>query len=312
MLLYVVRRLSQAVLVLWLAFTISFVLLEIVPGDAALARLGNDVSLTPGQIAALRDQLGLNRPLYTQYLHQLSDIVRGNFGDSMITGVPVSHMIASALPSTFAIAAPALVLSVMLGAALAIAATYTRVYWVRSLLLSLPSVGVSTPLFWIGTVLLWIFAYRLGWFPSYGTSGWNSLVLPVVTLAISPTAMIAQVLAASLESAQSAPYAHTAQAKGASRFRIIMAHCLRNAAIPSLTLAGILTGTLLTGAVVTETVFSRNGIGRVVLGAVQQSDLPVVQAVVVICAVIFVAVSLLVDLSYPILDPRLRGSAGRG
>ena len=217
------------------------------------------------------------------------------------------------MPNTLTIAVLALILAVIVGFTLAVAAVYTRLYWLRSLLLALPAVGVSVPTFWVGLLLLSVFAFGLGWFPSFGTaSGPAALVLPVVTLAVVPSSMIAQVLAGALESARTAPYAYTAYAKGASRLRVIVVHCLRNASISTLTLTGLLTGGLLTGAVVTESVFSRAGLGRVILEGVQTVDLTVVLGVVLVGAFIFVSVNLLVDLAYPLIDPRIRRSKSIG
>ncbi|WP_416429770.1 ABC transporter permease [Paenarthrobacter nicotinovorans] len=310
---FIFKRVLQAILVLWLAFTVTFVLLFIIPGDAALARMGTEASLTPAQIDELRTSMGLNRPLYVQYCDALFGVVQGDLGTSLRTGRPVVEMLGAAIPHTLTIAALALVVSVVAGFGVAVAAVYTRMYWLRSLLLALPAVGVSIPTFWVGLMLLSVFAFGLGWFPSFGSSsGPAALVLPVITLAVVPSSMIAQVLAGSLESARTAPYAYTAYAKGASRLRVIVVHCLRNASISTLTLTGLLTGGLLTGAVVTESVFSRAGLGRVILEGVQTVDLTVVQGVVLVGAVVFVAVNLLVDLAYPLIDPRIRRSKSIG
>ena len=306
---FIVKRVLQSILVLWLAFTVTFLLLFVIPGDAALARMGNEGALTPEQIDALRTSLGLNRPIWLQYFDQLFGIFRGDLGNSLRTGQPVAGMIADALPHTLTIAGLALVVSLIAGFTIAVAATYTRRYWLRSILLALPAVGVSIPTFWIGLILLSVFAFGLNWFPSFGTAaGGIALVLPVVTLSVVPSAMIAQVLAGSLHSARTAPYAYTAVAKGASRLRVIVVHCLRNASIATLTLTGLLTGGLLTGAVVTESVYSRSGLGRVILEGVQTVDLTVVQGVVLVAALVFITVNLLVDLSYPLIDPRIRRS----
>lgn len=307
---YVVRRVVQAFLVVLLAFTLTFFLLFVVPGDAAVARLGSEVSLTPAELDALRDEMGLNDPMYVQYLSQLGGILTGDLGNSLMTGQPVLGTILDALPNTFTIAGLALALSLVLGTGLAVLANLTRFYWLRTLLLALPSVGVSVPTFWLGVILLSVFAFSLGWFPSFGTAeGASALVLPVVTLSVVPASMIAQVLAASLAEAQRSPYAYTALTKGASRLRVLLSHCLRNAAIPALTLTGLLTGGLLTGAVITETVYSRSGLGRVILEGVQTVDLTLVQGVVLVCVLTFVTVNLVVDLLYPVVDPRIRRSS---
>lgn len=303
---YLASRLLQAVVVILFAYTLSFFLLYLVPGDAALARLGSESSLTPEDLEELRAKLGLDRPWYEQYVAQLLGMVVGDFGTSMRTGHPVTEMIAANLPNTAVLAALSLVVAVVLGILIALLATYTRIPWLRSALLGLPVLGVSIPTFWLGILLLAVFAFHLGWFPSYGSQSVSALVLPVVTLGTVCSANIAQVLATSMLEASHAPYAFTAFTKGASRWRVLLGHCLRNASIPMLTMVGLLTGALLTGSVITESVFSRAGIGRVILEGVQTSDLPVVQGVVLVCAVIFVTANLVIDLLYPVLDPRMR------
>lgn len=303
---YIGFRLLQAAVVILIAFTLSFFLLYLVPGDAAIARLGSESSLSPADIDALRAELGLDRPWYEQYWSQISAMLTGDLGISLRTGRPVFEMISANLPNTIVLAGLSLVVAVVLGIAIAVLATYTRMRWLRSALLALPVLGVSVPTFWLGVLLLSVFAFQLRWFPSYGSGGAEALVLPVLTLGTVCSANIAQVLSTSLLEASRAQYAFTAFTKGASRWRVLLGHCLRNASIPMLTMIGLLTGALLTGSVITESVFSRAGIGRVILEGVQTSDLPVVQGVVVICAVIFVGANLLVDLLYPVLDPRMR------
>ena len=157
-----------------------------------------------------------------------------------------------------------------------------------------------------------LFSFKLNWFPAFGSSDWTSLVLPVVVLAIEPAAVIGQVLSTSLSGVLAGPYAFAALCRGNSRLRVIVVHGLKNAFIPTLTIAGVLTGGLLTGAVVTETVFNRAGLGRVILQGVKNGDIPVVQGVVVVAALIFVVVNLVIDLCYPLLDPRIRQEGKRG
>jgi peptide/nickel transport system permease protein len=184
-------------------------------------------------------------------------------------------------------------------------ATYTGQRWLRQLLLSLPPLGVSVPAFWVGLMLVELFSFRRHWFPAFGNDGLRGLVLPAVTLAVPTGALVAQVLAKSLFTALAEPYIDTARAKGAGRVRIHLRHALRNASLPALTIVGLLCGQLLANSVVIETVFSRNGLGRVTAAAVTVQDIPLVQGVVVFGALIFVLVNLLVDLVYPLLDPRI-------
>lgn len=308
------HRIGQSVVVVWLAFTISFLLLYVLPGDAALARIGGDAGaadVSQAQIEALRAELGLDQPAVVRYGQQLLGVVTGDLGTSLRTDRPVVDILAEALPQTFTLAVGALVVAVLAGTFLAVAAAWTRSGWLRSLLLALPATGMGLPVFWVGLVLITLFSFTWRLLPSSGNEGFPALVLPAVTLAIVPAATIAQVLATSLDEALAQAYATTAAGKGASRSRVVVAHCLRNAAMPALTVAGVVVGNLVAGSVVIETVFSRSGTGRVLLDAVQTVDLTVVQAVVLVGAVVFVTVNLLVDLAYPLLDPRVRTSLTR-
>jgi peptide/nickel transport system permease protein len=292
--------------VILIAFTLTFFLLFLSPGDAALARVAGDATATAEDLAALRTVLGLDQPWYVAYGTQLLAVVTLRFGNSLRTGLPVMDIIAAALPNTVQVAGLSMIVAIVLGVTIAVLATYTRVRWLRGLLLSLPVLGLSIPTFWLGVLLLVVFSFQLRWFPSYGSDDPLSLVLPVATLGIVCSAAIAQVLATSLLDASRSPYAFTALTKGASRWRLLLRHCLRAASLPVLTMIGLLTGALLTGAVVIEIVFSRAGIGREIMQGVEVSDFPVVQGIVMVCAIIFVTVNLVVDVLYPVLDPRMR------
>ncbi len=311
---YLIRRIAQAVAVLWAAYTVSFLVLDCLPGDpvSAMAGAGSDsATIDPAQIARLRHQYGFDKPVLVQYLDYLGKAVRGDFGDSVSTGRSVTSTLAAALPQTLALAGAALGLAVVFGAGLALVATYASSRWLRQLLLSLPPLGVSVPTFWVGLMLVELFSFRQRWFPAFGNDGLRGLVLPAVTLAIPTGALVAQVLAKSLSAALDEAYIETARAKGASRLRIHFRHALRNASLPALTVVGLLAGQLMANSVVIETVFSRNGLGRVTAAAVTVQDLPLVQAVVVFGALIFVLANLIVDLVYPLLDPRIVVAASR-
>jgi len=305
---YLARRAAQGVVVLWAAFTLTFVVLYLLPSDPVEIMLhadGDQTAVDPAAIAALRAEHHLDQPVLLQYLYTLGDVLRGDFGHSVPTHEKVTTLIAEALPHTLQLALFAFALSVLSGAALALTATYTRARWLRQFLLSLPPVGVSVPTFWIGLILLQLFSFGTGWFPATGNKGFASLVLPAVTLAVPTSAVFAQLLAKNLAAAWAQPYIDTANAKGVPRGRILLHHALRNAAIPVLTIVGITFGNLLAGAVVVETVFSRHGIGRLTEQAVTEQDIPTLLALVVLAAAIFVVVNLLVDIVYPLLDPRI-------
>ncbi|MGW4906263.1 ABC transporter permease [Streptomyces sp. NPDC004270] len=305
---YVIKRLAQAVGVLWAAYTVSFLVLDFLPGDpvSAMAGAGMDSGqVDPAQLAELRHEYGFDKPVLVQYAEYLGRAVRGDFGDAVSTGRPVTSTLAVALPQTLQLTGAALLLAVVLGGGLAVVATYTSQRWLRQLLLSLPPLGVSVPTFWVGLLLVEAFSFKLHWFPAFGNDGLKGLVLPALTLAIPTGAQVAQVLAKSLLTALDQAYVETARAKGAGRWRVHLRHALRNASLPALTVVGLLVGQLIAGSVVVETVFSRDGLGRVTAAAVTTQDIPLVQGVVVFGALIFVATNLLVDLVYPLLDPRI-------
>ncbi|MFE0020487.1 ABC transporter permease [Amycolatopsis sp. NPDC059021] len=305
---YLLRRVGQAVFVLWAAFTLSFVILYLLPGDAVSAKLGGGeggITASPEQLAQARAEYGLDDPLPVQYGKRLLSALHGDFGRSITTGDDAAHMVVSALPPTLAVTGIAVLLAILGGGGIAIAGTYTRRPCLRQLLLSLPPLGISLPTFWVGLLLIQFFSFRLRLFPALGTQGFASLILPAITLALPTGAIIGQVLARSLTAQLAEPYVETASAKGASRLRVHFGHILRNAAVPALTVAGVVAGNLLAGSVITETVFSRDGVGRVTAAAVTNQDIPVVQAVIVLAALVFVVLNLVVDLLYPLLDPRI-------
>ncbi|HCX84452.1 MAG TPA: peptide ABC transporter permease [Micrococcales bacterium] len=305
---YLLRRVGQGVFVLWAAWTISFFILYLLPSDPAAliaARGGEADTVDPALLEQLRAQYGLDRPVRVQYVTALLAALRLDFGQSYASGGPAMDVVAGVLPSTIQLAAVALVLGVALGALLAVATVLPRAAWLRQLVSTLPPVGVALPTFWVGLILLQVFSFRLGLFPAMGDDGVASLVLPAVTLAVPVAAGLAQVLSRSLREALGEPYVETARAKGASRLRVQLGHALRNAALPAFTMLGLTVGGLLGGTVVTETVFSRAGLGRLAVTAVNSQDIPVVQAIVVVSALVFVTVTLVVDLVYPLIDPRI-------
>jgi peptide/nickel transport system permease protein len=310
---YLLGRAGQALFVLWAAFTVTFVILYVLPGDPILIMLdarGEGLMVDEAEVGRLRAQYGFDQPIPVQYLTRLWHAVQGDFGQSVQLGKPVTEAILAALPQTLQLAALALLLSLVLGFLLAAVATYLRQAWLRNILLSLPALGVSVPVFWIGLLLLQFFSFRLGWFPAMGNGGPASLVLPAVTLAIPTAASFAQLLAKSLMASWSQPFVTTALAKGAQPLRVHLHHALPNAVIPALTMIGMGVGHLLAGSVVTETVFSRIGIGRLTEQAVKAQDVPMVQGLVVLSTLVFVAANFAVDLLYPLADPRIaRGGA---
>ncbi|MBW0105638.1 ABC transporter permease [Pseudonocardia sp. KRD291] len=309
---YLLRRVALAVGVLWAAYTVSFVVLYLLPGDpvATMAAGGSDGEpVSPAQLDALRARYGLDQPLITQYGTKLWAALHGDFGTSFATGRDVRGAIGDALPPTLQIALSGLLVAIVFGSAVALVATYTRVRWLRQVLMGLPSLAVSLPVFWVGLMLVQLFSFRLGLLPSVGARGPEALVLPAITLGLPTGALIAQVLAKSMSQVLDEPYVTTARAKGVGEAGVHLRHALGNAVIPALTVLGYVVGNLLAGSVVVETVFTRPGLGRLTVSSVGVQDIPVVQGIVVFAALVFVLVNLVVDLVYPVLDPRITTGA---
>ncbi|EIV92569.1 ABC transporter permease [Frankia sp. QA3] len=304
---YLAVRLAHSVFVVWAAYTLSFVILYLVPGDPVEMMVSSSgvISVTAQQIAQLRAEYGVDRPPPAQYLTNLWHALHLDFGRSLQRGQSALDIIGGALPSTLELAGAALLLAVLVGWALALGATVTRVRWLQRFLLALPALGVAVPSFFIGLVLLQVLSFRWHLLPAFGDDGPRGLILPAITLSVPTAAFLARMLAQSLWRVLADPHVTTARAKGLGRWRIHLRHALRNALPPVLAVAGVLVGNLLAGSVVVETVFSRPGLGRVVEAAVTSKDIPVVQALVVLFAVVFVTVNLLVDLAYHLLDPQV-------
>lgn len=313
---YVLRRTGGALLVLVLAFIAAYIMLTALPGDAVLARYGNpDLGLTTAQLAEIRAAYGADRPALVQFLDTAASFLRGDLGYSVQSGAAVSVLLAEALPSTLTLAALGLVAAVVLAVGIAVLATHGSLRgsrataWLRTTLRGLPPLMVSLPVFWIGIVLIQVLSFQLGWVPVLNASPAQALILPVVTLAIPIAAPLAQVLIRSIDEVSSQPFVSVTRARGATTTRLLWRTVARNAVLPTMTMAGLLFGELVAGAVVTETVFGRLGIGQLTAQAVAARDTPVLMAVVVISTVVFVLINLVVDLLYPVLDPRLRRDA---
>ncbi|MBM6589629.1 ABC transporter permease [Brevibacterium sp. RIT 803] len=308
---YLASRLTQGIIVLWIAFTLSFFLLYLLPGDPVITMLGAGGELQnfdPAEVERLRSEFNLDQPLPVQYLLALVAVLRLDFGTSIQTGTPVTEAIASSLPSTIGLAAVALVIALVTGAAIAIGATLTRRPWLRDALAALPGLGVALPTFWVGLMLLQVFSFRFPIFPAIGTGTPTAVILPAVTLAIPLSAIIAQILFRALQNAWIQPYVTTYTASGYSRLRLLLRQALPVAVLPALTMSGVLFGQVLAGSVVVENVFSRQGLGRLAQTAVTGQDIPLVQGIVLFAAAVFVLVNLATDLIYPVLDPRLKAA----
>lgn len=304
---YALARIGQALVVLWAAYTLSFVLLHALPGDGIMIKFENpEMGLSPDQIESIRQRYGANVSVVAQYVNSLWAALHGDFGYSIGNSVPVIDRIETALPQSAALAGFGFLLAVANAWVIALAATMSPFGWLRGLLRSVPTLLATIPAFWLGVLLIEVVSFRLGWVPVIGGSTWQQLILPVITVSIPISAPLAQMILGTFEGVGREPFVQVVQAKGSSQWWVLSRHIARNSLLPIMTISGLLFAELLSGAVVTETVFARNGIGRLTMDAVGSQDLPLMQGIVVLAAAGFVIINLGVDLLYPVLDPRLR------
>lgn len=308
---YIAKRIGQALLVIWLAYTAVFLAVQALPNDPVTIFLSTDAAADPATIASMKAHYGYDQPLLVQYFGQLAGLLQGDFGYSLSSGSAVSTRIGEVVGSTLVLAGSAFMLAVVLAVALVAAATLARGERLRLALLNLPPLFVSIPVFWLGLVLLQLLAVQLGVMSLFPDGSFLSLAVPILVLAVHLSAPVAQVLIKSVQEVAAQPFVDVLRAKGASESWIFFRHTLKNAAPAALSIAGITIGTLLAGSVITETVFARAGLGQLVLQAVTVQDIPLVQGLVLLTAAAFTLVNLLVDLIHPQLDPRIiTASAG--
>ena len=306
MLEYLAKRLIQLIPVLLLMSIIVFLILYLLPGDPATLALIGHGATTLEHIEVLREQMGLNDPIYVQYGRFLSKALRGNLGTSARFRRPVSEVILEQFPSTLKLAVVGMSIAVVLGMIIGTISAIWRYSWVDTVGMLLALVGVSTPIFWSGLMSIFFFSFRLGWLPSTGTGGWKGLVLPAFTLGFVATGTIARLTRSCLIEVMSQDYIRTARAKGLKEWMVISRHAMKNAMIPIVTVLGLQFGGMLGGTVITETVFSRPGLGRLMVSAILWEDYALAQGAILLTAVSFMLVNLAVDASYAWLDPRIR------
>lgn len=300
----VLRRVATGVIVLWAAATAAYLALLAAPGSTVDSIVGDGAD-TPEIRAQIIREWHLNRPVVVQYLDYLWRAAHGDLGRSYLLQKPVTTVLADQLLPTLKLAASAAVLGITLSVVLAVT---TRRIWARRVSSTAELVLVSTPPFLIGIILLSVFSFSLGVFPVSGDRGVAALVLPAVTLALPIAGVLTQVLREGLDRALEEPFAITARARGLRERAVVARHALRHALLPAVTLVGWLFGTLLGGAVIIESVFGRPGLGSVTLNAVTTKDMPVVLAVVVLSAAVYVVLNTAADLLYLVVDPRLRSA----
>lgn len=312
MLQYIRTRVLLTIPVLLGVSLLTFSILHLIPGDPARLLLGD---MGGGAAAGdtsdvayenLREELGLNDPLPIQYANYLTDIATGDFGRSFQTNREVRDSILEVLPYTLQLTVAGLGISTILGGVLGIVAALNRNTWIDNLTMVFSLFGLAMPSFWLGFILIQLFALRWTILPSTGTEGINTLILPALTLGLVASGVVARLVRSTMLEVLGQEYVTTARSKGLSERIVILRHALRNALIPVVTIVGLQFGGLLSGTVIIETVFARRGIGRLAVDAVLSRDFPMVQGTILVAALGYVLVNLLVDLSYAWLDPRIK------
>jgi peptide/nickel transport system permease protein len=303
---YALRRLGQAALTLLGVSVLVFVVLRVLPGDPAKMLLPEGAPQSA--VDELNRHLGLREPLHVQYALFIRSVIRGDFGQSFQYRAPALRVVTERLAATAQLALTAMFLTGVVGVSLGIVAAVRRGtrYDFASTLFAV--LGQSLPNFWLGIMLILLFGVALRWLPTSGFESWRHLILPAVTLAAFPTALVARLTRSSMLEILGRDYIRTGRAKGLAERAVVLRHALRNAAVPVLTVLGLQIGTLLGGAVITESVFAWPGMGKLVVDAIFFRDFPVVQTVLIFSATIFVLINLLVDLLYTVIDPRIRYS----
>lgn len=301
---YLVRRLLQSILVLFGVSIIVFLLVSLA-GDPVIQMLAG-TGATEADLQQLRQELGYNDPAVVRYWAYLTNVIQGDMGNSLRFKRPALELILERLPATAQLAMTSLLLAVVVALPIGIFSAVRRNTWLDYCGMVVALLGQSIPLFWLGIMLVLVFAVQLRWLPSGSAGTWKHLVLPTITLGAYPMARIARLMRASMLEVIGEEYIKTARAKGLREFTVIVRHGLLNAALPVITVIGLMFGTLMSGAVITETIFAWPGIGLLTIQAIQNRDFPLVQASVFVVAVVFVFVNLLVDLLYVYFDPRIR------
>ena len=312
MLAFIIRRLASTVVVMALVGIFVFLLLHLSPGDPAAIIAGDNV--TPEQIGAIRERLGLEDPLPVQFLRWAGAVLQGDLGVSIFSNETVLTLIGQRIEPTLSLALMTLIVAVTLAVTLGVLAAWKAGTWVDRSLMALSVVGFSVPVFVVGYLLIYVFAITLRWLPvqgyapiAEGVVPWlRHLVLPAVALGLAYVALIARITRTSMLEVLAEDYIRTAKAKGVATRPMLMKHALKNAGVPIVTVIGIGVALLIGGVVITETVFNIPGVGRLVVDAIAKRDYPIIQGVILLFSGVYVLVNLMVDLTYTLLDPRIR------
>jgi peptide/nickel transport system permease protein len=312
MLAFIIRRLLSTVMVMTTVAVFIFLLLHLSPGDPAAIIVGDNA--TQVQIDAVRKQLGLDDPLAVQFVRWVGGVLRGDLGISIFSHEPVNKLIGQRIEPTVSLATTTLLLAVVIAVSFGVLAAWKAGTWIDRIVMVLSVVGFSVPVFVVGYLLIYLFSIKLGWLPVQGYAPiadglvpWiRHLILPSIALGLAYVALIARITRTTMLDVLSEDYMRTARAKGVATGPMLMKHALKNAGVPIVTVIGIGVALLIGGVVITETVFNIPGIGRLVVDAISQRDYPIIQGVTLIFSGVYVIVNLIVDLSYTVIDPRIR------
>jgi ABC-type dipeptide/oligopeptide/nickel transport system permease component len=305
MLTFILRRIVLLVPLLLAVSVVAFIMVRLVPGDPVTVMMGENVGGAQN-IALARHELGLDRPLLIQYFDFLGNALHGDLGTSIRSQRPVWSEITDRLPATLQLTLAAMALSILLGVGIGTFAAAARGHWLSGTLMVLVTLGVSIPTFWLGLLLIEVFAVNLRWLPVLGDTTLRGTILPTLTLALPAAAALARVTRASLLDVMRQDYIRTARAKGVAYYHVVLKHALRNGIIVVLTIAGLQFGGLLAGSVIVETVFSRPGLGSFVVNAIIGRDYPDIQGVVLVFAATYVVINTVIDILYGVINPRIR------
>ncbi len=302
---FIAQRMAQLVPILIGISVVTFLMLHLIPGDPVLLFAG-DKPLTDERAAQIRHQLGLDRPIWVQYWDYATHVARGDLGRGLRSQRPVLDTVLEVLPATVQLTLSALALAAVIGVSLGVAAALAHGTWVDTAAMAFAILGVSMPVFYSSLLMILLFSFTLGWLPATGQGGVERLVMPALALGLISAAVQARLVRSGMLGVLRQEYVVTARAKGLAPRVVVLRHALKNALIPTITMLGLELGALLGGAVVTETIFSRPGLGRLAVDAILSRDFPVVQGTVLFAAVTYVVVNLFVDISYAVVDPRIR------
>lgn len=301
---FLIKRVLLAIGVVFAISAITFFVLNIVPGDPVRIMVGEMAD--DATVERIREQMGLNDPVEVQYARWLTNMLQGDFGTSYTQSKPVVTLMGQAFLTTARLAGLAYVFALVLGLFIGVVAAVNHGKWIDRALMALSILGISAPVFWVAVIFQIVFALTLKWFPLSGIKTWQAFVLPVIALGVRYAASIARVTRTSMLDVLSQDFMRTAEAKGVRKWTVIIAHGLRNALIPIITIAGTQLGEILTGSILIESIFMMPGMGKLLLDAINSRDLPLIQGGVMYIAIICVAVYLIVDILYAVVDPRIR------